>query len=258
MADTKVLIYDGSFNGYLTAVYIAYEKNITVSNIQKTSVNINGLFTNTKTIFTNLEKAKRVWHGVERKSMTAIKNIYFAYQSETEDVEILLFKYLQKLFKEHDPFPTEFSNPIDLKIEQLVKSVSHEKQHIEAFSKFKKTKDNISFINIEPEFDILPLISKNYRSKYNEQHWLIYDIKRNYGIYYDLEKVEIISLDLQDFYTSNSYSIGTFAEIDFTYQELFDNYFRSISIHSRINKKVLKQQEPILKHDNFILKREAV
>ncbi|MRH99582.1 DUF4130 domain-containing protein [Kriegella sp. EG-1] len=258
MIESKVLIYDGSFNGFLTAIYIAFQKNIIVNNIQKNSVNINVLFTETKTIFTNLEKAKRVWNGIANKNSVAIKNIYFAYQSETKDIEILLYKYVQKLYDNQDTFPVAFSSPLEIKIEQLAKSVSREKQYIEAFSKFKKTADSINFINIEPEFDILPLISKHYRSKYNEQQWLIYDLKRSYGIYFDFERVEIISLDLQEFYASYSQNFGSFNEVNYSYKELFDNYFKSIAIKSLINKKLLQQQKPMVKQDNYVVKREAV
>ena len=38
MKNSKILIYDGSFNGFLTAIFVAFEEKIEVSDIQKNSV----------------------------------------------------------------------------------------------------------------------------------------------------------------------------------------------------------------------------
>jgi len=66
---------------------------------------------------------------------------------------------------------------------------------METTIQFQTTQDNLKFAAISPDADILPLISRHYRFLYNKQPWIIFDRKRNYGIYYNLESVEIISLD---------------------------------------------------------------
>jgi len=42
---------------------------------------------------------------------------------------------------------------------------------------------------------VLPLISRHYRFQFSDKPWLIFDSKRNYGLYYNLKSVELISLD---------------------------------------------------------------
>jgi hypothetical protein len=32
--------------------------------------------------------------------------------------------------------------------------------------------------------------------RYQDQKWIIYDLRRKYGVYYDLNEVEIITMDL--------------------------------------------------------------
>ena len=85
MKNETTLLYDGSFNGFLTAVYIAFEERLHVVGIEKNEQGQNELFSETETIFTHVEKAKRVWNGVRQKSYNAITNIYFAYLSETKE-----------------------------------------------------------------------------------------------------------------------------------------------------------------------------
>lgn len=258
MGDSKILIYDGSFNGFLTAVFMAFDEKVQVSDIQKNSVSQSGLFSDTQTIFTQMDKAKRVWNGIQRKSNTAIKNIYFAYQSESKDVELLLYRYIRKMFAQNEPNHSNYSDPVVLKISQLAKSVGREKHRMEAFVRFQLTKDDIYFANIEPDFDVLPLISKHFRSRYADQQWLIYDAKRKYGIFYDLEKVEIISLDLQEIHANSIHKKEAFTDGEYSYQELWNNYFKSTNIKSRINKKLHTQHVPKRYWKYLSEKKEAV
>ena len=143
MKPSKTLIYDGSFNGFLTAVFVAFDEKINVADIQKNGQGQNGLFSETETIFTNVDKAKRVWNGIRSKSYNAITNIYFAFLSEEEGIELLLYTYIQKLMAAKKGIEMDYSDGFVLKISQLARSVGREKHRMEAFVRFQLTKDNI-------------------------------------------------------------------------------------------------------------------
>ncbi len=258
MENAKTFIYDGSFNGFLTSIFVAFEEKAQVADIQKNTVRQNGLFSETETIFTHVEKAKRVWNGIQKKNQNAIKNIYFAYLSETKDIEILLYRYIRKLFANQGSIHSDYSDGLVLKISQLAKSVGREKHRMEAFVRFQLTQDDIYFANIEPDFNVLPLISKHFRSRYADQQWLIYDVKRQYGIFYDLNKVEIVSLDLDEIYANSIHKSNRFVHEEYSYQDLWNNYFRSTNIKSRINKKLHIQHMPKRYWKYLSEKKEAV
>ncbi|MGI9552743.1 MAG: TIGR03915 family putative DNA repair protein [Aurantibacter sp.] len=258
MGDSKILIYDGSFNGFLTAIFVAFDERVQVCDIQGNSAGQNGLFSDTRTIFTQMDRARRVWNGIQTKSNPAIKNIYFAFLSESKGVELLLYRYIRKLFSSKGSTHTDHSDGIALKIGQLAKSVGREKLHIEAFLRFQRTKDEILFANVAPDFDVLPLISKHFRSRYVDQQWLIYDVKRKYGIFYDLEKVEIISLDLPEIKAGSVRKNDTFSGEEYNYQDVWNNYFKSTNIKSRVNKKVRTPHLPKRYSRHLSVKREAV
>jgi len=258
MNESRILIYDGSFNGFLTAIFVAFEEKAQVADIQKNTISQNGLFSKTETIFTQMDKAKRVWNGIQKKNNTAIKNIYFAYLSETEGVELLLYRYIRKMFAKNVDIVSDYSDGVVLKISQLTKSVGREKHRMEAFVRFQLTKDEIYFANIEPDFDVLPLISKHFRSRYADQQWLIYDVKRKYGLYYDLENVEIVSLDLQRIQANSTLKSDHFLDEEYGYQDLWNNYFKSTNIKSRINMKLHTQHVPKRYWKYLSEKKEAV
>lgn len=244
MKEAKILIYDGSFNGFLTAVFKAFDERIELADIQKNTEAQRGLFSDTETVFTQMDKAKRVWNGIQKKSNSAIKNVYFAFLSEHKGIEILLYRYIRKLFTPTDMMHLNFSDDTILKIDQLTKSVGREKHRMEAFVRFQLTQDGIYFANIEPDFDVLPLISKHFRSRYADQQWMIYDVKRKYGIFYDLNSVEIVSLDMKEVYANSIRKNDTFSGVEYDYQDLWNNYFKSTNIKSRINRKLHTQHVP--------------
>lgn len=250
------LIYDGSFNGFLTAVFIAFEEKLNVADIQKNGQAQNGLFSENETIFTHVDKAKRVWNGVRAKSYNAISNIYFAFLSETEGVERLLFEYIKKLMAQKGK-QADFSDGTVLYISQLARKVGREKHRMEAFVRFQLTKDNIYFANIEPDFDVLPLISKHFRNRYADQQWLIYDVKRRYGIFYNLEGVEIVSLNLDKIHFNRTRKSKAFTDGEYEYQDLWNNYFKSTHIKSRINRKLHTQHIP-KRYWKYLSEKKAV
>lgn len=258
MKEAKILIYDGSFNGFLTSVFKAFDEQIEVADIQKNSEAQRGLFSDTETVFTQMDLAKRVWNGIQKKSNTAIKNVYFGFLSENRGIEMQLYRYIRKMFSPTDMIHLNFSDDTVLKISQLTKSVGREKHRMEAFVRFQLTQDGVYFANIEPDFDVLPLISKHFRSRYADQQWLIYDVKRKYGIFYNLHAVEIISLDLSEIHTNSLHKNNAFSNEEYEYQDLWNNYFKSTNIKSRINMKLHTQHVPKRYWKYMSEKKEAV
>ncbi len=207
MGNAKILIYDGSFNGYLTAIFFAFEEKIQVIDIQKNLWSQNVLFSDVKSITSQPDKAKRVWNGVQNKSNSAIKNVYFSFLSEHKGIELLLYRFIRKLFFPNDIISLNFSDNNETLINQIAKAVSKEKYNIETFTAFELTKDAVYLANIAPQFDILPLVSKHFCSHYYNQKWLIYDMKRKYGLHYDgckLSKIAFENNKLHSFIIKNN------------------------------------------------------
>ena len=258
MNTTKTLIYDGSFNGFLTAVFFGFEQKLPYADIQQQGQLQSGVFAETEIFFTNVEKAQRVWNGIRNKSYTAIKNVYFAFLSEQNNIEAQLYHFIQKLMGSKYNSATDFGDDCVLKINQLAHKVGREKHRMEAFVRFQLTKDDVYFSSIEPDFNVLPLISKHFRYRYAYQQWIIYDLKRKYGLYYDMNTVEIISLDLTDIHANNLEKNSVFTDSEYIYQELWNNYFKSTTIKSRINTKLHVQHVPKRYWKYLSEKKEAV
>lgn len=256
MKEPVTLIYDGSFNGFLSAVFEAYNYQLHVVNILPRHQWQEGLFSESMEIESSPDKAKRVWAGMKKRSSNTTNDIYFAFLSEVEGVEMLLYRMIQKCIQKGAKAGADFSDPEVLQLHQLARKVGREKHRMEAFVRFMKTKDGIYFSNVSPDFNVLPLISKHFRTRYADQEWIIYDLKRKFGLYYDLNKTQMILLDLEQECTNSIVKDDRFTEDEDQWQELWKNYFRSTNIRSRINTKLHIQHVPRRYHKYLVEKND--
>ncbi len=127
----KVFIYDHSFNGFLSAVFKAFEENTNVSDIQSSRNIQTGLFNETVSVGTNIEHAKRVWYSVQKKNYSAIKTIYFAFLSESHGIELLLYNYIRKIVLNSNNTDSYCNEESIAKINQLAALVGREKQQVD-------------------------------------------------------------------------------------------------------------------------------
>ncbi|MBA6153052.1 TIGR03915 family putative DNA repair protein [Gelidibacter maritimus] len=245
ISEEHILVYDSTFDGFLTCVFEIYELKLKQVSFQRKNQTQESLFGISTEIITDLKKADRVWQGVKNKlSARGSLRLYYAFLSEQPQVESLLLTYIQQALKSTIPLDSDFGNETVLKVSQIAKSVGREKHRMEAFVRFKLTKDDIYFANIEPDFDVLPLISKHFKSRYADQKWIIYDLKRQYGLYYDLEKVDVINLTLPANFDPTQTTNEFFTPSEIEFQTLWQNYFQSTNIVARKNTKLHIQHVP--------------
>ncbi|MCE2612237.1 DUF4130 domain-containing protein [Flavobacteriaceae bacterium D16] len=187
------LIYDGSFNGFLSAVYHAFDRNMYVTNIVKEENYQKDIFSKSCKVITDLNKAKRVWYKLRDKHYDTLKNLYFAFLSETTGIEIRLYHEIVCRMGRL-PLSKKLSNNYGLGyLEDIVEQVSREKRKWEASINLDFPQGKPPLAQISPRFNILPLISRYFRLTYSSSPWIIYDQRRNYGIYFDGLNTQLIS-----------------------------------------------------------------
>ena len=193
MKNSKIIYYDGSFNGFLTVLYKAFDNGWNVTEIAKKGSRQNELFSNTEFVKTNTELAKKLWFGLERKSKTATKLIYFSFLSEQKEIEFRLYHYVRSILsKQNEEEPSVlFTLTENLKL--LMNKVEKEKRRMEVFANFQLSESNTSKALLKPKYNVLPLLSRHLRMTLRNKHWEVFDTKRNYGISYESGKLEISS-----------------------------------------------------------------
>lgn len=240
-------IFDGSFEGLLTAIFEFYERKPGAIQLVSQSHFHPKLLEETFEVVNDEEKAKRVWTGMKKKISTDWQmRFYKTYLSETEESFQHLFDFACYIFDNPKGAEANYGHPSVIAISKMDKSVNREKHRMKAFIRFQETADGIFYAPIEPDYNVLPLISSFFKNRYADQRWIIYDIKRNYGLFYDLISVEEIKLDHSTLLRSNQSELPSelLQEKQELYSLLWNDYFKSTNIPARKNMKLHLQHVP--------------
>ncbi|MBD3582219.1 TIGR03915 family putative DNA repair protein [Flavobacterium selenitireducens] len=240
-------VFDGSFEGLLTAIFDSYElKSIHVSVICEKR-HQPGLIGDDHIVTTDEIKARRVWQGLKKKLPPDWQQrFYNTYLSELPESFQHLFDFAHYIFDNPKGAETNFGNASVMAVSQTDKSVNRERHRMKAFIRFQKTSDGIFYAPIEPDYNVLPLIATFFKNRYADQMWIIYDLKRKYGLFYNLEKVEEIKIDFVSETESSTSFLPAKAvdENEELYGLLWNDYFRSTNIPARRNMKLHLQHVP--------------
>lgn len=230
------LIFDGTWTGVLCCVFEIFDKKLReVSVVRETHFQPDA-FSTALRVYSDEASAKRVWAGlIKRISKKSMSNLYSSYLSELPKIENVICAFIRLAFEMKESPEYAYANPTVLRISQVDKMVHREKHRMEAFVRFKLTKDGLYYASVEPDFNVLPLIARHFKNRYADQRWLIYDLKRNFGIYYDLETVSEVTITNS---AEDVYKGDIFQEDEFLYQKLWNEYFKHVNIAERKNQKL--------------------
>lgn len=237
-------VYDGTFEGFLTGVFDFYERKPLVVKFVKEEEANHSFFDEMHRVYTEEKKADRVWKGIQKKiGHSVAQSIYRAFLSERPDVERILLNVIRKGFNGQD-IAKNFGDVDVLRLHQLVKMVGREKHRMDAFVRFRLTRDQVYFATIEPDFNTLPLNAIHFKNRYADQKWLIYDLCRGYGVFYDKQDISYVQLEISKDINSSLAAPFYFTEDEMQFQELWQNYFKSTNIPSRKNMRLHLQHVP--------------
>ena len=238
-------IYDNTFEGLLTCVFDAFNRKEFPQDIVGENFQI-PLFSDSFKVITDEEKASRVLNAIKQKiSKSAIDMLFVCYLSELESINITLFRYIQKALLSKMSIEMNFSDPDVLDLSKIYKKVQNEETHLRQFVRFQKTADGMFFAVIDPKYNVLPLSAAFFKTRYADQQWIIYDVKRNYGFYYDLNDIETIHFENPEI----SLKTGKLTpektdEYELAFQNLWKDYLQAVTIQERKNLKLQRQHMP--------------
>jgi probable DNA metabolism protein len=250
----SIVLYEPSFEGWLSAVFYVYANKLQDDaslRIIAEDCYVPSLISQATSVATDEDKAERVLTKLHKLlGRSGMRNILWGFLSEKDNIGTTLFQVVKYAIDYPSrPIMEDLGNLNVLELVQTVKSVGREKHRMEAFVRFEHTTDDIYFARVEPDFNVLPLIGEHFRQRYQDQHWAIYDLTRNYGIYYDKSQstpkrpaaLQTIT-DLDDAVLRNPASIHSPDEQ--RYQRFWQGYFTNVNIKERKNPRLHKQYLP--------------
>ncbi|MBC7919783.1 MAG: TIGR03915 family putative DNA repair protein [Ferruginibacter sp.] len=253
-------VYDGSFEGLLTAVFDVYVRRAEPARLVPAAGYQPDALGESTVVFTDETKANRVWRGLQKRiSTAALVNVYACYLSELPEREELLLSFVRQVFAAPETAPgrveENYGSPAVLRVAQLGRQLFREKHRFEAFVRFQQLRDGSFYATIDPDFNVLPLITAHFVQRYADQVWIIYDARRKYGVYYDKTEAREVRFDFAPPDQPAEDPGPVYDEQEELYQLLWRVYFQNVNIPARRNPKLHRRHVPI-RYWKYLLEKQ--
>lgn len=241
-----VFVYDKTFEGLLTAVFEAYSRRSFPDFLLTDREPLPLFCDEVVTIYTDERKAERVWIGLQKKiSAMSLSGLNVTWLSELPEVDMLLFRYMRKAIDALSTIEYNLGDPDVLDVAKIWKKVSQERLRVIQFLRFQKASDGTFFAALSPLYNVLPLTLSHLTDRFADQRWLLYDLKREYGYYYDLREATEVHFENKGTHlVSGLLSEDIMDKDEKLFQQLWKEYFKSIAIKERLNLKLHRQHMP--------------
>ncbi|MGM0641179.1 MAG: TIGR03915 family putative DNA repair protein [Thermotogota bacterium] len=221
--------YDNTIEGLYCVLYYIYKHKIKTDEI---TFNKNTLF-QTKTVKINsIQKiSDYIFNWLNKKfSKEVHKKLYYVFLSNLIDKEIFIIKYLNLINKFGNNTDRSYKNEVINKIKEYSNKVSVESHRFKGLVRFKELKNGYFYSVIEPDHNILPIISHHFSKRLTYENFIINDSKRNTAYVHDenikdIVEIKNLNLNFDNFYSDN----------EFVFQEAWKIYHKHLSIKERYN-----------------------
>ncbi|MEM7571441.1 MAG: TIGR03915 family putative DNA repair protein [Bacteroidota bacterium] len=240
------VVFDGTYAGLLSAVFECYRLKLSQARLIAEQDFQPGLFAAPLWVSTQDAHTNRVLAAIEKRGgKSALSLLQRCWLSEAPDRSAIIYRYIQRLVEGVDQPEQDVSDQLMHRLSRLRQQMGREMHRMHAFVRFQATPDDLYVALIEPDFDVLPLLEDHFAKRYPAQEWLIYDVRRRYGLYWDQRKrsASFITLDGR-INQEKRLKENVLSEVETDYQVLWKTYFDAVDIPERRNLKLHFQHVP--------------
>ena len=232
-----ILLYDGTFEGFLSLVYEVYYKKLKPTKIYKTLPN-EILFEEILEINSSKESGIKVLNAIKTKFPKEIlEKILNIFMCDSKEFEMALLEYIVIGFKDSKQL-YNINNSCVFYLNNLEKELFRVTHKLTGFIRFEELEDKTLYAKIESKFNVVYFLGRHFLKRFNNQNFIIHDINR---------KLAFVKIQ-------NDYSIkevAFFGEPNYSsneekFQKLWKSFFSGVTINERTNLKLQTQMVPLL------------
>lgn len=231
------LVYDGSFEGFLSLVYEVYHKKLHVKDIY--TIHSSSLLSfDAHEIVTNIADAKKVLDALhvrfEKANFELITNTFLCDNShfEKELLEFIILGFKDQKQLQNINIPSIF------KLQELQKEYLRLVHRMYGFVRFEELEDKTLYAKIETKFNVLPFLGKHFSKRLLTCNFIIHDIKRKLAFVKAGKEAHIRVVE--------SFEAPTLSQEEEHFKRLWRTFFQSVAIKERENKKLQQSFVPLL------------
>ena len=237
--DKKVYIYDGSYQGLLTALYRAFkEREVPVKILSQTDFR-DDLFYQREEIETDHEQAQFFSEQIkEHISAQTLNNVFHSYLSEADKMELYIFRYLFTGFKVGKKVDEYLTKDYVRQIQDLAHKVRHESHRLKGLIRLQEAAGGKYYAAVEPDYKTLVLLAPHFKNRFSTMDWIIHDKKREEAVIFSASDKEWLFIELEREFEPE------FSKREEEVQNLWRAFFSAVSIKNRKNPKTQQQFMP--------------
>ncbi|WP_323594948.1 TIGR03915 family putative DNA repair protein [Aliarcobacter butzleri] len=232
-----ILVYDGTFEGFLSLVYEVYYKKLKPIKIYKTLPN-EMIFEEIFELKTSKDNAIKVLTAIKTKfPKELIQRILNIFMCDSKEFELYLLEYIIIGFKETKQL-YNINNSCVFYLNNLEKELFRNVHKLTGFIRFEELEDATLYAKVESKFNVVYFLGKHFLKRFNNQNFIIHDLNRKLAfvkIQNDFSVQEVAFFDEPN-YSSNEQK----------FQKLWKSFFNAVTIKERLKQKLQRQLVPLL------------
>ena len=232
-----ILLYDGTFEGFLSLVYEVYYKKLKPTKIYKTLPN-EILFEEILEINSSKESGIKVLNAIKTKFPKEIlEKILNIFMCDSKEFEMALLEYIVIGFKDSKQL-YNINNSCVFYLNNLEKELFRVTHKLTGFIRFEELEDKTLYAKIESKFNVVYFLGRHFLKRFNNQNFIIHDLNR---------KLAFIKID-EDFSIQEVayFDEPTFSSNEEKFQKLWKSFFKGVTIKERINLKLQQNLVPLV------------
>ncbi|NVJ52757.1 MAG: TIGR03915 family putative DNA repair protein [Campylobacteraceae bacterium] len=232
-----ILVYDKTFEGFLTLVYeVYYEKLQPKEIVSKVPDTL--LLDEIVEIKEDKEKSLKVLEAIKKKfPKKCFELILNIFMCDTKEFELELLKYIILGFKDSNELFNINQKEV-FYLQNLEKELFRHVHKMYGFTRFEELEDGTLYAKIETKFNVVYFLGKHFLKRLNNQNYIIHDINRKLAF--------IKSSDFLGVQNVASFEEPKLSQKEEKFKKLWTTFFESIAIETRENKKCQQNFVPLL------------
>ncbi len=253
MNNRQIYLCENDLEGIFTAVYEAWSGKHPHSQVEIRTREPDNLefFCVYHQVAKDEEKYRKVDHTIRRKLGEKVyEEICYAAAASEEEKGTAIYQTLVEGLGRTRPNPyvmQNLRNPYIRTVARLHQKVWYEYHHMLGFLRFREVEGSRLVAEIHPDSDLLLLLAPHFSSRFPGENWMILDTGRKTALLHvkdggiQLKKNVVLSSR----YDRTCHQKGE-------YEELWEEFFHSISIKERENPRLQKQMLPLKYRDCMV------
>ena len=234
-------VYDGSTEGLLSAVFLAYANHENPQDIIREGSFQLRLDQSVVYIETNTQHAERVRKGVIRKSnKIAWEIILDASLSDDPQAGTAIYRLIRLIMsrpaKQNAYIRNELTDPIVGPVLKLHHTVRNERHFMQELLRFEHFDNDLWFAKCNPNANVVPLLMDWFSARFNTQQFVIYDEVHNIAGIYNGESWVLAE--------TNELDLPAHSSDEAVMQSAWKRFYDAVSIPARYHPELRRQHMP--------------